>query len=49
VRPSAVALAEIVVGAVGGTWIGLPLAPWVIDLAGFGAIVLTFPARPPDW
>ncbi len=38
----AVALTEIVVGAVAGNIIGLPLAPWVNFLAGFGAILLTF-------
>jgi len=37
-----VALVEIVVGAVAGNLIGLPLAPWVNFLAGFGAILLTF-------
>ncbi len=37
-----VALIEIVVGAVAGNTIGLPLAPWVNFLAGFGAILLTF-------
>jgi Kef-type K+ transport system membrane component KefB len=37
-----VALIEIVVGAVAGNVIGLPLAPWVNFLAGFGAILLTF-------
>ena len=37
-----VALTEIVVGAVAGNIIGLPLAPWVNFLAGFGAILLTF-------
>ena len=37
-----VALTEIVVGAVAGNLIGLPLAPWVNFLAGFGAILLTF-------
>jgi Kef-type K+ transport system membrane component KefB len=37
-----VALTEIVVGAVGGNLFGLPLAPWVNYLAGFGAILLTF-------
>ncbi len=37
-----VALTEIVVGAIGGNLIGLPLAPWVNYLAGFGAILLTF-------
>ncbi len=37
-----VALMEILVGAVAGNIIGLPLAPWVNFLAGFGAILLTF-------
>src|SRR6202521_5010414 len=37
-----VALIEIMVGALGGNLIGLPLAPWVNFLAGFGAILLTF-------
>ena len=37
-----VALIEIVVGAVAGNFVGLPLAPWVNFLAGFGAILLTF-------
>src|SRR5437870_5581717 len=37
-----VALIEIVVGALGGNLIGLPLTPWVNYLAGFGAILLTF-------
>ncbi len=37
-----VALIEIVVGAVAGNVVGLPLAPWVNFLAGFGAILLTF-------
>ena len=37
-----VALTEIVVGAIAGNVIGLPLAPWVNFLAGFGAILLTF-------
>ena len=37
-----VALTEIVVGAVAGNLFGLPLAPWVNFLAGFGAILLTF-------
>lgn len=37
-----VALTEIIVGAVAGNLIGLPLAPWVNFLAGFGAILLTF-------
>jgi Kef-type K+ transport system membrane component KefB len=37
-----VALIEIMVGAVAGNLIGLPMAPWVDYLAGFGAILLTF-------
>ena len=37
-----VALIEIMVGAVAGNLVGLPLAPWVNFLAGFGAILLTF-------
>ena len=37
-----VALAEIMVGAFGGNLIGMPLAPWINYLAGFGAILLTF-------
>jgi Kef-type K+ transport system membrane component KefB len=37
-----VALIEIVVGAVAGNTVGLPQAPWVSFLAGFGAILLTF-------
>jgi Kef-type K+ transport system membrane component KefB len=37
-----VALVEIVVGAVAGNLFGLPVAPWVNFLAGFGAILLTF-------
>jgi Kef-type K+ transport system membrane component KefB len=37
-----VALTEIIVGAVAGNIVGLPLAPWVDFLAGFGAILLTF-------
>jgi len=37
-----VALIEIVVGAIGGNLIGLPLTPWVNYLAGLGAILLTF-------
>ena len=35
-----VALIEIMVGALGGNLIGLPLTPWVNYLAGFGAILL---------
>ena len=37
-----VAVIEIVVGALGGNLIGLPLTPWVNYLAGLGAILLTF-------
>jgi Kef-type K+ transport system membrane component KefB len=37
-----VALIEIMVGALGGNLVGLPLAPWVNYVAGFGAILLTF-------
>ena len=37
-----VALIEIIVGALGGNLIGLPLTPWVNYLAGLGAILLTF-------
>jgi Kef-type K+ transport system membrane component KefB len=37
-----VALIEIMVGALGGNLIGLPLTPWVNYLAGLGAILLTF-------
>jgi Kef-type K+ transport system membrane component KefB len=36
------ALFEIVVGAVAGNTVGLPLTPWINYIAGFGAIVLTF-------
>jgi Kef-type K+ transport system membrane component KefB len=36
------ALFEIVVGAIAGNTIGLPLTPWINYIAGFGAIVLTF-------
>src|SRR6516162_4826372 len=36
------ALFEIVVGALAGNTIGLPLSPWVNYIASFGAIVLTF-------
>jgi Kef-type K+ transport system membrane component KefB len=37
-----VALVEIMVGALAGNTIGLPLTEWVNFLAGFGAILLTF-------
>jgi Kef-type K+ transport system membrane component KefB len=36
------ALFEIIVGAVAGNTVGLPLAPWIDYIASFGAIVLTF-------
>ena len=37
-----VALIEIMMGALGGNIIGMPLTPWINYLAGFGAILLTF-------
>jgi Kef-type K+ transport system membrane component KefB len=37
-----VALVEIMVGALGGNLIGMPMTPWINYLAGFGAILLTF-------
>jgi len=36
------ALFEIVVGAIAGNTVGLPLTPWINYIASFGAIVLTF-------
>jgi Kef-type K+ transport system membrane component KefB len=36
------ALFEIVIGAIAGNTIGLPLTPWINYIASFGAIVLTF-------
>jgi Kef-type K+ transport system membrane component KefB len=36
------ALFEIVIGAIAGNTVGLPLTPWIDYIAGFGAIVLTF-------
>jgi Kef-type K+ transport system membrane component KefB len=36
------ALFEIVVGAIAGNTLGLPLTPWINYIAGFGAVVLTF-------
>ena len=36
------ALFEIVVGAVAGNTVGLPLTPWIDYIASFGAVVLTF-------
>jgi Kef-type K+ transport system membrane component KefB len=37
-----VALAEIIVGVIGGNFLGLHTAPWIDFLASFGAILLTF-------
>jgi len=37
-----VALIEIMVGAIGGNYLGLHMVPWVEFLAGFGAVLLTF-------
>jgi len=36
------ALFEIVVGAIGGNTIGMPLTPWINYIASVGAVVLTF-------
>jgi Kef-type K+ transport system membrane component KefB len=36
------ALFEIVIGAIAGNTIGMPLTPWINYIASFGAIVLTF-------
>src|SRR5262249_39853627 len=36
------ALFEIIVGAIAGNTVGLPLTPWINYIAGFGAVVLTF-------
>src|SRR5262249_7026980 len=36
------ALFEIVVGAIAGNTIGLPLTDWINYVAGIGAVVLTF-------
>jgi Kef-type K+ transport system membrane component KefB len=36
------ALFEIIVGALAGNTVGLPLTPWINYIASFGAIVLTF-------
>jgi len=36
------ALFEIVIGAVAGNTVGLPLTPWINYIAAFGAVVLTF-------
>ena len=40
--PISAALYEIVIGAIAGNTVGLPLTPWINYIAGFGAIVLTF-------
>jgi Kef-type K+ transport system membrane component KefB len=37
-----VALLEIIIGAIAGNLVDMPLTPWVNYLAGFGAILLTF-------
>lgn len=37
-----VALAEILVGVIGGNYLGLDTTPWTDFLAGFGALLLTF-------
>ncbi|MFZ5595475.1 MAG: cation:proton antiporter [Bacillota bacterium] len=37
-----VAMVEIVVGVIGGNFLGLQTTPWVDFLAGFGSILLTF-------
>ena len=36
------ALFEIVIGALAGNTVGLPLTPWIDYIAAFGAVVLTF-------
>jgi Kef-type K+ transport system membrane component KefB len=36
------ALFDIIVGAIAGNTLGLPLTPWINYLASFGAVVLTF-------
>jgi len=37
-----VSLLEIIIGAISGNTVGLPITPWVTYLAGAGAILLTF-------
>jgi len=37
-----VTLIEIILGVIGGNYIGLHATPWIDYLAGFGGIVLTF-------
>jgi Kef-type K+ transport system membrane component KefB len=37
-----VAIIEIVLGVIGGNWLGLHTTPWIDFLAGFASIVLTF-------
>jgi Kef-type K+ transport system membrane component KefB len=36
------ALFEIMIGAIAGNTVGLPLTPWINYIASFGAVVLTF-------
>jgi Kef-type K+ transport system membrane component KefB len=40
--PISAALFEIIIGAIAGNTIGLPLTPWIDYIAAFGAILLTF-------
>lgn len=37
-----IALTEILVGGIGGNFLGLKPTPWITFLGGFGSIVLTF-------
>lgn len=37
-----VAIIEIMLGVIGGNWLGLHTTPWIDFLAGFASIVLTF-------
>ena len=37
-----ISLVEIVVGVIGGNFLGLATTPWADFLAGFGSILLTF-------
>jgi len=37
-----VALAEILIGVIGGNLLGLHTTPWINSLAGFGSVLLTF-------
>jgi Kef-type K+ transport system membrane component KefB len=43
------ALFEIIVGAIAGNTVGLPLTPWINYIASFGAVVLTFLAGIVRW